>query len=56
MKKAKLILLTLTIIIANNIFAQNTETKEINWMRFEEAIKLNETAPKKIFIDVCTDW
>ena len=47
MKKAKLILLTLTIIIANNIFAQNTETKKINWMSFEEAIKLNETAPKK---------
>ena len=56
MKKAKLILLTLTIIITNNIFAQNTETKKINWMSFEEAIKLNETAPKKIFIDVYTDW
>mgnify|MGYP003488610296 FL=1 len=56
MKNAKLILLTLTIIIANNIFAQNTETKKINWMSFEEAIKLNETAPKKIFIDVYTDW
>lgn len=25
-------------------------------MSFEEAVKLNETAPKKIFIDVYTDW
>lgn len=56
MKNTKLILLTLTIIIANNIFAQNTETKKINWISFEEAVKLNETNPKKIFIDVYTDW
>lgn len=28
----------------------------INWMTFEEAVALNETAPKKIFIDVFTDW
>ena len=30
--------------------------QKINWMTFEEAVKLNETAPKKIFIDVYTDW
>ena len=30
--------------------------QKINWMTFQEAIKLNETAPKKIFIDVYTDW
>lgn len=30
--------------------------QEINWMTFQEAVKLNETAPKKIFIDVFTDW
>ena len=30
--------------------------QKINWVTFEEAVKLNETAPKKIFIDVCTDW
>jgi len=28
----------------------------IHWMTFQEAVKLNETAPKKIFIDVFTDW
>ncbi len=30
--------------------------QKINWMTFQEAVKLNETAPKKIFIDVYTDW
>ena len=30
--------------------------QKIKWMTFEEAVKLNETAPKKIFIDVFTDW
>lgn len=28
----------------------------IQWLTFEEALKLNETAPKKIFIDFYTDW
>lgn len=31
-------------------------TQEVNWMSFEEATKLNETAPRKIIIDVYTDW
>ena len=30
--------------------------QKINWMTFQEAVKLNETAPKKIFIDVFTEW
>ena len=28
----------------------------VNWYSFEEAIKLNEDNPKKIFIDIYTDW
>jgi len=36
--------------------AQCDNVQKINWMSFEEAIKLNETAPKKIFIDVFTEW
>jgi thioredoxin-related protein len=28
----------------------------IKWYSFEEAAKLNQTAPKKIFIDLYTDW
>lgn len=39
---------------------KNSEKKdqqaEIKWYTFEEAIKLNKKKPKKIFIDVYTDW
>jgi len=35
-----------------------TETKkmEIEWLSWEEAISRNEVEPKKIFVDVYTDW
>ena len=33
-----------------------SNAQKINWISFEEAVRLNETAPKKIFIDVYTDW
>jgi thioredoxin-related protein len=29
---------------------------KINWMSFEEAVEANEKAPRKILIDVYTDW
>ena len=57
MKKTHLILLTiLSIFTTFNLNAQTTTDNKINWMSFEEAVKLNETNPKKIFIDVYTDW
>ena len=28
----------------------------IQWMSFEQAVQLNDQTPKKIFIDVYTDW
>ncbi|WP_299096553.1 thioredoxin family protein [Winogradskyella sp.] len=39
-------------------FQKTTEApeKEINWMTLEEAIKLQEKAPKKIIMDVYTNW
>lgn len=37
-------------------FAQNSEKGGIQWMSFEDAIKKNAKKPKKIFIDVYTDW
>ena len=30
--------------------------QEINWISFQEAVSLNETAPRKILIDVYTEW
>ena len=29
---------------------------EIKWYTWEEAYELNQTAPKKVFIDLYTDW
>ena len=29
---------------------------EIKWYTWEEAVELNKTKPKKIFVDVYTDW
>lgn len=32
------------------------ETETINWYTWEEAVKIAEENPKKLFIDVYTDW
>lgn len=32
------------------------EEKKVQWMSFEEAIKKSEKEPRKIFIDIYTDW
>jgi len=36
--------------------ATEASEKEINWMTIEEAIELQKTAPKKIIMDVYTNW
>ena len=35
---------------------QAASQEQIKWMSFEEAVTANEQNPKKIFIDVYTDW
>jgi thioredoxin-related protein len=35
---------------------QDAEDKKINWLSFEDAIRLNKRNPKKIFVDVYTEW
>jgi thioredoxin-related protein len=47
------------IVIATIIFpfvSFSQDTGEIKWMTFEEAVAKNKTEPKKIFIDVYTNW
>lgn len=51
MNKILSILTLMCIILPFNVHAQ-----KINWLTFEEAIELNKANPKKIFIDVYTDW
>jgi len=35
---------------------EKTKHEEIKWMTYEEAVKASKKKPKKIFIDVYTDW
>lgn len=51
MKKSLLFLLGL--LITGSILAQDAKIK---WYTFEEAVELNKEEPKKVFIDVYTDW
>lgn len=56
--KAQLsIILFLLIIPFSSCQAQEKPSGEsINWMSFEEAVQAGEKNPKKIFIDVYTNW
>lgn len=53
MKKIKLLLLVVMIISPLSLLAQE---KKIKWISIEEAEKLNKEEPRKIMIDVYTDW
>ncbi len=39
-----------------NAQSQKPAEPAVKWYTFEEAIKLNEKNPKKLFVDVYTDW
>lgn len=49
----KRLLIVLMVLFSLPIFGN---AQEINWLTFQEAVELNKTAPKKIFIDMYTDW
>lgn len=36
--------------------AISAKAQDVNWLSFEEAIKLNKTTPKPILVDLYTDW
>ncbi len=56
-----LFLLAMTLFMAT-AFSYTTESTpdtkagEIEWLTWEEAVKRNETEPRKIFVDVYTEW
>lgn len=37
-------------------FALNISAQEVKWYTIEEAVELNKTEPRKIVVDVYTDW
>jgi thioredoxin-related protein len=62
MKFQKLLILFSGIILLNSSCNAQNSTNEgvsqdgIKWMSFEQAVAKEKNAPKKIFIDISTDW
>lgn len=53
----KVLQLTLSIFtIISTTSWKSAETPEVKWLTFEEAIDLHEENPKKLLIDLYTDW
>ncbi len=58
-KLSSLSLLTMLGLLTLNSFNWKTQelpTEKVNWLTWQEAVSLNKENPKKIFIDVYTDW
>jgi thioredoxin-related protein len=53
---AAVILISLGSFVFPGKSSDKKEKNEISWISFEEAVKLNSKQPKKIVIDVYTDW
>lgn len=60
MKKviSALVLISMLLVVESFTFQSEPVLSEskINWLTFQEAVELNKKNPKKIFIDVYTDW
>ncbi len=52
----KLLIFIALISSAALLSSTNNDGDKIKWLTWEEAIELNKEHPKKIFIDVYTDW
>jgi thioredoxin-related protein len=46
----------LMLLVSATLSCQSQETTSIKWISFEEAVAKSEKQPKKLFIDVYTDW
>lgn len=49
-------LLRICLLLPLAFFFQHSMAQEINWMTWEEAVIANKAAPKKMFVDVYTEW
>jgi thioredoxin-related protein len=46
----------LALLICSLSFSQQSAAKNVKWYSLKEALELNKTKPKKILIDIYTDW
>jgi thioredoxin-related protein len=53
--KKRFVLSLLIIVMGYTAYSQ-VEVSKVKWYTIDEALKLNEKSPKKIFIDLYTDW
>jgi thioredoxin-related protein len=53
--KKSLVLSLIIIVMGFKAYSQE-EGSKVKWYTIDEALKLNEKSPKKIFIDLYTDW
>ena len=44
------------LIVALSLLSVSMYSQKIKWMSMEDALKAQEKKPKKIFMDVYTDW
>ncbi|MFK5973305.1 MAG: DUF255 domain-containing protein [Flavobacteriaceae bacterium] len=58
MKKSTLSFFKYIALVFISLWSLNTEAQEVEWLSWKEAAKLASTEqnPKKIFIDIYTDW
>ncbi len=56
LKRILYILALLTGITISSSFTTVLEEEKVNWLTFEEAVKLQEKKPKMMFIDMYTEW
>jgi thioredoxin-related protein len=56
MKETIVIIFVLSAFFCSKITFSQNEDEKIKWYSFEEAVKLNKENPKKLFVDVYTDW
>ncbi len=54
--KRTILIAFITLAFAGKAICQAPSSNEIHWYTLQEALKLNAEHPKKIFIDVYTDW
>ncbi|MBS1538203.1 MAG: DUF255 domain-containing protein [Bacteroidetes bacterium] len=52
----RLSIIIFLVAFANTSFVHAVEPEKIKWITFEEAVKLNQKEPRKIIVDVYTDW
>jgi len=47
---------TVLLLFVLAFFSAKSQAPKINWMTWDQAIEANKTKPKKILVDVYTDW